>query len=154
MEYFLLDERNQQIGPFSVEQLKSKNISANTKVWCEGMANWADAGTIPELKPINTAPANSGANINQFLNKKENSKEDTIILIVVIWMAFNTLLWAVFPSMYYEAMPLATLLGVIGALVPLTLAFAVKDKTKQIVVFVLGGLLVLVSLVQTFFRFF
>jgi hypothetical protein len=49
MEYYLIDEKNQQIGPFTIEQLKTKGIHRKTKVWCEGMENWIDAGSVPEL---------------------------------------------------------------------------------------------------------
>ncbi len=50
MEYYILDERNQQKGPFYVDQLKSKNIRRTTKVWHQGMQDWADAETVEELK--------------------------------------------------------------------------------------------------------
>ena len=56
MEYFILDEKNQQIGPFSVDQLKSKNIRKTTKVWCQGMQEWADAETVDELIGLFVAP--------------------------------------------------------------------------------------------------
>jgi hypothetical protein len=49
MEYYLIDEKNQQIGPFTIEQLKTKGVQRKTKVWCEGMENWTDAEQVPEL---------------------------------------------------------------------------------------------------------
>lgn len=52
MEYFILEENDRQSGPFSVEQLKSKRISPSTKVRCQGMENWSEAGTIEELKEL------------------------------------------------------------------------------------------------------
>lgn len=57
MEYFILDERNQHIGPFSVDQLKSKKINRTTKVWCEGMQNWSNAETVEELKNLFITPS-------------------------------------------------------------------------------------------------
>jgi len=56
MEYFILDENNQQIGPFSIDQLKTKKISKATKVWCNGMKEWSDAETVKEFKDFFIAP--------------------------------------------------------------------------------------------------
>lgn len=39
----------QQIGPMSEEQLSSYPLTPQTKVWCEGMAQWQPLYTIPEL---------------------------------------------------------------------------------------------------------
>ncbi len=46
----------QQAGPFPPDQLKQKaqsgEISRDTLVWCEGMANWTKAGEVDELKSL------------------------------------------------------------------------------------------------------
>jgi len=43
-------------GPFSMEELKARQqkgeIGKNTLVWKKGMANWAKAGTVEDLKPL------------------------------------------------------------------------------------------------------
>jgi len=54
MEYYIADHNNQQAGPFSLEELKSKNIKKTTKVWKKGMQDWVDAGTVYELQSILT----------------------------------------------------------------------------------------------------
>ncbi|MDD6552773.1 MAG: DUF4339 domain-containing protein [Prevotellaceae bacterium] len=51
MEYFLL-ENGQQTGPFSLEQLAQKNITAESLLWADGMKDWTPAWQIDELKPI------------------------------------------------------------------------------------------------------
>lgn len=51
MEYFLL-ENGQQTGPFSLEQLAKKDITAETLLWANGMKDWTPAWQIDELKPI------------------------------------------------------------------------------------------------------
>ncbi len=51
MKYYI-HENGQQEGPYSIEQLKIKNITADTNVWCEGMAQWDKAANIPELEVI------------------------------------------------------------------------------------------------------
>lgn len=49
MEYFII-ENGQQAGPFSIEQLIQKRISAETLVWAQGMADWTPAWKIEELR--------------------------------------------------------------------------------------------------------
>ena len=47
--YFYTDGTN-KFGPFSLEELKKRNISKDTLVWTESMGeNWAPAGTVTEL---------------------------------------------------------------------------------------------------------
>ncbi len=50
-KYFYFDGTAQQ-GPFTVEELLSKNISAETPVWYEGLADWTTAGKLDELKDL------------------------------------------------------------------------------------------------------
>lgn len=50
-QYFYADE-DQQFGPFSIEELKSKRIKKTTLVWSDGMEEWASAETIDELNEI------------------------------------------------------------------------------------------------------
>lgn len=43
-------------GPFSIAELKTmaqkRELTRNTLVWKEGMAQWAEAGTVKELEPV------------------------------------------------------------------------------------------------------
>lgn len=59
MLYFIIDENNQQAGPFPVDQLKSKNITETTKVWCQGMPDWFEAGRVEDLKGLFGTPDSS-----------------------------------------------------------------------------------------------
>jgi len=85
---------------------------------------------------------------------------DTIILIVVIWMLFAQLFWTLIPMAiydYYEAgwfKAASALIGFIWAVVPLGLAFAVKDKQKQIVIFIIGGIYLIINLAGSIGRLF
>jgi uncharacterized protein DUF4339 len=57
MMYYLIDEMNQQQGPFTIAILKAKGIRKTTKVWCEGMDGWKEAGYIDDLRSIfNSTP--------------------------------------------------------------------------------------------------
>jgi len=73
---------------------------------------------------------------------KNESKGDSIILAVVIWMFVSQLFYNLSTDYYSEAwfVPLSTLMSLIWGIVPILLAFAVKDKSKQPIIFSLGGL--------------
>jgi hypothetical protein len=50
-QYFFNDGTAQQ-GPFTLEELKAKNILATTPVWYEGLDQWTTAGQVEELKDV------------------------------------------------------------------------------------------------------
>jgi hypothetical protein len=50
-KYYLHDGTN-NIGPFDFEELNQKSITRNTPIWCEGMEDWKEAGTVEELKNL------------------------------------------------------------------------------------------------------
>ena len=37
--YYIIED-NQQAGPFTLDQLRSRGIGYDTSVWTEGMPNW------------------------------------------------------------------------------------------------------------------
>ena len=45
-------ENGCQRGPLTIEQLKSFCITAQTKVWRQGMTDWACASEVPELSEL------------------------------------------------------------------------------------------------------
>lgn len=47
--YFYLDDEMKQQGPCSVEELRRIGIRPDTKVWTATMADWTNAGEVPEL---------------------------------------------------------------------------------------------------------
>lgn len=51
MKYFII-ENNEQQGPFSIDELRDKNIPSDTLVWAEGMTEWTPAWKIDKLKQI------------------------------------------------------------------------------------------------------
>ena len=50
-QYFYSDEK-EQFGPFSFEELKDKNISAETLIWFSGLEKWTQAKHIKEIEEI------------------------------------------------------------------------------------------------------
>jgi hypothetical protein len=50
MKKYYLHNGTENIGPFDTDELKTKAITKNTEVWCEGMEDWRKAGEVDELK--------------------------------------------------------------------------------------------------------
>lgn len=48
MVYYVILNGTQQ-GPFSVDQICALGITAETPVWCEGMADWTPAGQVADF---------------------------------------------------------------------------------------------------------
>jgi uncharacterized membrane protein YhaH (DUF805 family) len=94
------------------------------------------------------------------LEQNDTSTEDTVILIVIVWMVFSRLFWAIAPKLtdnqytpqWFETVN--TLTGLIWAFVPFGLAFAVKSKSKQLILFILGGGYLFYSLYDVVFSLF
>ena len=90
----------------------------------------------------------------------DTTTEDTIILIVVVWMVFSRLFWAIAPKLtsgqftpqWFETVN--TVIGIMWAFVPFGLSFAVKSKSKQVALFILGGVYLFYSLFDVVFDLF
>lgn len=52
MKKYYIFQNNQQKGPFSTEELRNMNISPDTLVWAEGMADWTQASQVNELSAL------------------------------------------------------------------------------------------------------
>lgn len=52
MKQYFTYLNGEQTGPFTFEDLKTKNIYRDTLVWFEGLPDWQKAGTIEELNPL------------------------------------------------------------------------------------------------------
>lgn len=50
-KYFYTDGYT-NFGPFTLEELKYKNITPETNVWYEGMGDWRKASEVPELAAL------------------------------------------------------------------------------------------------------
>lgn len=56
MQYFIVINDVQQ-GPFSIDELRQRNITSDTLVWAEGMPQWVPAWQVEELRPLFYADA-------------------------------------------------------------------------------------------------
>ncbi|WPR70654.1 DUF4339 domain-containing protein [Flavobacterium sp. NG2] len=88
MNSYFLHNGIESSGPFTLEELKSKNIKPNTPVWCQGMPDWKTAAEVEELKflitvippPLkrnDTVATSTVQNIkteNQLVEKKQKAK--------------------------------------------------------------------------------
>jgi len=82
---------------------------------------------------------------------------DTIILLVVIWMVLSRLFFAVAPKLsgtlytshWFDMVN--TIIGLMWTFVPFGLAFAVKNRTKQMTLFILGGVYLFYGLYDVVF---
>ena len=77
MKQYYIFINEEQLGPFGIDELKTKKISRETKVWFEGLEDWKKAEEIEDLKTIlNSIPPP----INTFTSKppipKFESKEN------------------------------------------------------------------------------
>ncbi len=84
----------------------------------------------------------------------ESTNGDTIILLVVVWMFISRIFWFLIPKFFDQYFsqgwfePVNALMTFIWGLIPIGLAFAIKDKSKQGVLFVLGGIYLLYSVFE------
>jgi hypothetical protein len=61
MRTYFIYNGNDQLGPFSLEELKKQKISRQTLVWFDGLADWTPVENIQELGDlINTPPPPPG----------------------------------------------------------------------------------------------
>lgn len=51
IHYYYTDGIN-KFGPFSLDELRTKNLTRQTQVWYQGLQNWTAAGNIPELRDL------------------------------------------------------------------------------------------------------
>ncbi len=58
IDFYFMDGAGVQQGPFKLNQLAGRNISAHTAVWYDPLPKWTTAGEVPALKSIiGSAPA-------------------------------------------------------------------------------------------------
>lgn len=51
MTFFILQNHTKQ-GPYTLEELRSKDINGQTMVWSTGFTNWEQAKDVPELTEL------------------------------------------------------------------------------------------------------
>jgi len=110
-------------------------------------------------KPKESYSVDSVNKDTQLSSTSNNSSTgDTIILIAVIWIVFFRLFLYEFQNLpdnlSIELIRAVFLvMGLIWAFVPIGLAFAIKNKSKRVVLFIIGGLYLLYGIYKTIIQF-
>lgn len=52
MKHYYYSNNNQQLGPFTFDELKTKRLKKSTLVWADGLKDWITADKLDELKDI------------------------------------------------------------------------------------------------------
>jgi uncharacterized membrane protein YhaH (DUF805 family) len=90
---------------------------------------------------------------------EDKNTGDTLILFIVIWMLISRLFWTIIPKLidnYFTTewfKSVNIIMGLIWAVVPIGLAFAIRNKSKQIALFILGGIYLLYSFYESIMQF-
>jgi len=64
-QWYYINQQGTQEGPFQLQQLYGRGITAHTHVWQAGMPNWLPAGDVPAMGPIlNAQPPVGGPPTN------------------------------------------------------------------------------------------
>ncbi|MBK9555669.1 MAG: DUF4339 domain-containing protein [Bacteroidetes bacterium] len=45
MKHYYFSDNNQQLGPFTLDELKVKRLKKSTLVWTDGLQDWTTADT-------------------------------------------------------------------------------------------------------------
>jgi hypothetical protein len=102
MKKYFLHDGSESSGPFTIEELKEKNIVKTTPVWFDGLEHWKIADDIPELTRlfvyapppfITTQNTESTPKTNKILADQKIlglSKNTFIILSTVLILAIGT----------------------------------------------------------------
>jgi hypothetical protein len=73
-KYYII-ENGTKLGPFSIEELKTKNIHPHTLVWYDGLKEWQKACEIQSLRVV--------------FYKQSNKYQIFIILILLVVIIYN-----------------------------------------------------------------
>lgn len=99
-KYFIIKD-NQQIGPFSISELRQQGITADTLIWEKGLANWTPAKDIDCLKsilgaippaipqPPTYAPGSQPQHLDNALLMKINDMKTWIVIVIIAGFLFS-----------------------------------------------------------------
>lgn len=77
MRDYYLHNGFEQLGPFTIDELKEQNINKETPVWYKGLARWTAAENIDEIKGILNVLPQSTMIQHSFPKEKPFEKEDS-----------------------------------------------------------------------------
>ena len=144
MKKYFYTNGNDKLGPFSIEELKEKNINSETFIWYEGLSDWKKVSEISELNGLfpNVAPNIQQQNYYQQSDNtnKKNSIELFMFLAIIFWFG-SYIINNLIGRFAYEISGLIffkTFLNIIFAVVPIIFALSIKSKTKRIIAIIIS----------------
>ncbi|MCW0483447.1 DUF4339 domain-containing protein [Gaoshiqia sediminis] len=150
-KYFYSDGTN-NFGPFSIEELKEKEIGRETMIWFQELGDWQKAGSIQELNDLFALvppPIQQQSNyIQQSVGQTNPNSVIDIFLFLAIayWFATNLITFIiekVVDDWWDNELVTYFRIGtnIIFAAVPIVFALSVKNKILKIIALILGALL-------------
>lgn len=90
MEYYILVNGGKQ-GPFSLEELYTKNISPSTMVWKTGLQDWVMAKDMPELTDLlaNMPPEPPKSNVGNNYSMPKTWLVESILVTLFCCLPFG-----------------------------------------------------------------
>jgi TPR repeat protein len=67
--YYALGKK--KFGPFSLDEILTKDLDKNTLVWCEGLPDWVRLSELPELNPTNNESLPPPIRVKEFDTRKK-----------------------------------------------------------------------------------
>ena len=88
-KYFYTDGK-QQYGPFTVEEIQSKDLSSDTLMWKEGLQDWIKAKDFPEFQnSVSASPPPIPIPKQTISLDKKASRKFIVPKWLLIWSVFN-----------------------------------------------------------------
>lgn len=138
MKIYFLCEDNDQLGPFSINQLRQKGINQDTLIWKEGFTGWVKAGDVDGLKNILPPPiiAKSPVQPQPYIaqvNKGSHSEKAGFKMSRSAgWMSLIILIVALFGFIVYRKQGPTPETPLISSLsTPVIKETLVKEKKKE-----------------------
>jgi len=150
-KYFYSDGTN-SFGPFSIEELKEKEITRESLIWFQELGEWKKASAIEELNDLFTLvppPIQQQNNYIQQSTRQSNSNnmiDIFVFLSIAYWFASNLanfIIEKVVDDWWDNELITYFRIGtnLIFAVIPIVFALSVKNKTLKIIALILGALL-------------
>lgn len=82
MKLYYYANGTDSLGPFTLDELKTKDISSTTLIWHDGLENWTPANQVEEVKAFisqSPPPLYAPANIPPPLNSQEELPQEEVI---------------------------------------------------------------------------
>ena len=151
MKKYFYNDGKDQFGPFSLEELKEKEITRETMVWFPELGGWEKAGTIPELQNLFTLDAPPLQRQNNRLQapipkENKNSTIDIFVFLSIVYWFSVTIAnftiqklvdnWYDTPAKFFQIFT-----NLVFAVIPIIFAISIKNKALKIIAIILGALL-------------